>query len=596
MKKIILLMFLLTLTFAGGVSAENKLVSLCDLTKTDNGYNLKITKEEDTFVIWAYYNKDNALLYTEYGNTEADISEEVEKINIFGVSDAECYILKLQIPNVVDATDFVIPAKWNEGLTKDITPYYKDGVYYLFVPQGINRENVVYTLYKENAVVKSFSFNFKDTDTAYINLGYERHKVMLMQSDLPSVMVDINDEFGTIDDVHSSPDHSVYAYGDLKISVPEKMAQEKGIDAFYESVENDETSPMTMKIRGRGHTSWTNVTNGKYPYQINLEKKASILGMEKSKKWVLLKDDVDIYRNAFAFDLAKQMGLSFTPDYEFVDLFINGEYKGIYILCEKIEVDEGRVDIPDLDKKENTEITGGYLLEIANGPDDLQFDAQKNNVTVISPEKLDKDVSTLSKYSYIVKDVRYLFAGIYDTGSVPIYGHFADHIDLTSFSLYFWHQEFFGNLDAGSGSTYLYKLPTSLGGLYYMGPVWDNDYTFPSELGWVVPNLNRGNYEVGDPTIYKALCQHEEFTNCAVQIFENKSLGELLLNSVSLLDTYKEKTFLSVWMNEIKFGNNNLEKLDKLKNSANLKAVWLNENYHTLTDFITKGASFRRPL
>ena len=602
MKKFILLIltFFILFSVTWVLAEENNSVSVAKIEKNQDGCSVLLDiKENVTNYVIAYYNSESDLLYADSHRKELFIptEKEVEFFTVFAFLDSgECTFLKVQVPKIREVNSFIIHSKWNEGLVSDIYPYFKDGVYYLFMPENVNKKNVVYTTYDENGyIIKSHTFTFGNDNTEYVNIGYERYKVVFMRSSLPSAFIEINDEFGTIDDVHASPDHSVKAYGDIKISVPKAFAEEKEIDLTFESVENDETSPATLEIKGRGHTSWQNAKNGKYPYQIKLEKKAEILGMDKSKKWILIKDDADIYRNAFAFDMAKFMGLSYTPDYEFIDLYINGEYKGVYIICEKIEVDSGRVDIPDIDK-DPSDMTGGYLLEIDNGADELQFDSQKNNITVKSPEKLADFVSSSNEYSYIVNHTRKLMDAIYNHGTAPEFGHFTEHIDLKSFSLYFWHQEFFGNLDCGSGSTYFYKMPDSMGGLYYMGPVWDNDYTFSEEEGWVVPNLNRGNYENGDPTMFKALCQYEEFVNYAISVFEEEQIIEKLDMAESLLNSYYDITYKSVLMNEIKFGNNNLGKLERLKKLSFNRAIWLKNNYAELKNFITKGESFKKPL
>ena len=120
-----------------------------------------------------------------------------------------------------------------------------------------------------------------------------------------------------------------------------------------------------------------------------------------------------------------------------------------------------------------------------------------------------------------------------------------------------------------------------------MGPVWDNDYTFPEFEGWVLPHLNRGNYDIGAPTIFKALYKNEEFNLWATTIFESENVEKILTEAQKLLEKYEEKTYLSVLMNDIKFDNSNFEKLEKLKAVANKRADWLIKNYMSLSQFIT---------
>lgn len=107
------------------------------------------------------------------------------------------------------------------------------------------------------------------------------------------------------------------------------------------------------QIRGRGNSTWT---LEKKPYQIKLKDKFDLLNTgdssEKNQTWILLADAVDasLLHNRIALDLAKEMGLSETAHCEHVDLYYDGEYRGTYLLTEKVEIGEGRVEEVDYDK------------------------------------------------------------------------------------------------------------------------------------------------------------------------------------------------------------------------------------------------------
>ena len=103
------------------------------------------------------------------------------------------------------------------------------------------------------------------------------------------------------------------------------------------------------QLRGRGNGSWE---NEKKPYQIKLEERADLLNTgEAARTWVLLAEytDATMLRNRIALDLALEMGLEETSHSEYVDLYYDGEYRGLYLLCEKVEIDEARVDEMDYD-------------------------------------------------------------------------------------------------------------------------------------------------------------------------------------------------------------------------------------------------------
>ena len=137
---------------------------------------------------------------------------------------------------------------------------------------------------------------------------------------------------------------------------------------------------LEIKLRGNS-TRYLN----KRPYKIKLETKSDLFAMGENKHWVLLANDIDhtLIRNKITLDFASAIGMKFASESQLVSLFLNGNYQGVYQLCEHIRVGEERVDIYDwedyflaeewseeLDMKQeefeeaaNTPQTGGFLLE-----------------------------------------------------------------------------------------------------------------------------------------------------------------------------------------------------------------------------------------
>ena len=129
-------------------------------------------------------------------------------------------------------------------------------------------------------------------------------------------------------------------------------------DGNFESLEE-----TTMKIKGRGNSTWWICTDagagavvGKCPYQVKFGDKTSILGMPEDKKWVLLaeKSDKSMIRNKIARYMGELSDLEYTPNAEYIELFINEDYQGTYLIGQKVEESKNRVNIGD----------EGYLIEI----------------------------------------------------------------------------------------------------------------------------------------------------------------------------------------------------------------------------------------
>ena len=85
----------------------------------------------------------------------------------------------------------------------------------------------------------------------------------------------------------------------------------------------------------------------KKPYKLKLDSKASLLGMPAGKTWVLLAnyDDKSLLRDQVAFEVGRRVGMAWTPNSRFVELFLNGQYEGNYQLTEEIKIDNNRVNI-----------------------------------------------------------------------------------------------------------------------------------------------------------------------------------------------------------------------------------------------------------
>lgn len=167
------------------------------------------------------------------------------------------------------------------------------------------------------------------------------------------------------------------------------------------STENEqytmENVPAGIRIRGNS-TSWY----PKKPYRIKFEDKQNLLGMNEGaecKSWVLLADYLDDtkLRNSTALSLASVMLEEYSSDWRYVSLEINGEYNGVYLLCEQNQIQKNRIDIEEAGA-DSDELLSGYLLEIdASGDDSRRF--------VINYGGLDISVFTGEPYTRTCNDI-----------------------------------------------------------------------------------------------------------------------------------------------------------------------------------------------
>lgn len=102
------------------------------------------------------------------------------------------------------------------------------------------------------------------------------------------------------------------------------------------------------RVTGRGNSTWL---AAKKPFNIKLDRKADLIGTgERHRSWCLMADAYDPtgLRNLVSLRLAKELGISETPDCEPCDLWWNGEYRGSYLITEKIGTWSGGIGTRDL--------------------------------------------------------------------------------------------------------------------------------------------------------------------------------------------------------------------------------------------------------
>ncbi len=243
-----------------------------------------------------------------------------------------------------------------------------------------------------------------------------------------------------------------------------------------------ENAPLPIEIKGRGNYTWRAFY--KKPYKIKFLSKQSPLGLDKSKHFILMPhaDDLSGYlRDETGFEMSRQLGMEYTPRQLPVEVVLNGEYIGLYFLCEKIRVENGRVDITEQQENDTNpnNVSGGWLLELSGDGTFVHGQFEDNDPTRIwywfdshSPEQVSQvQVNYISRLlsqtdsCIFVKDK-------YDRG-------WEGFIDVYSLSRFYVINEVMSNVESFCRSMFLYKDWGEDERLKF-GPVWDfgNSFTF----------------------------------------------------------------------------------------------------------------------
>ena len=242
------------------------------------------------------------------------------------------------------------------------------------------------------------------------------------------------------------------------------------------------------KIKGRGNTSWAKPKKG---YNITYDKKVSIAGMAKNKKYSILPNyqDDSLSRNRILYDLSDAVGMPYASDSRYVDFYVNGFYWGSYQMTEKVEAGSLVTDVSDTDYLNDDGTIKddfSFIAEVDASADDTDYYVTCDGgikITIKSPE-IDPGKPG---YDEVKAYVAEKFNKLISTCRTAIRNSstsIADLIDLDSAAKLYLINELGKNWDAGVSSTFLTYKPDENGSYKFFGsPVWDYDNSLGNAVG-----------------------------------------------------------------------------------------------------------------
>lgn len=330
-----------------------------------------------------------------------------------------------------------------------------------------------------------------------ININYKEYKI-------PVIYI-------TTDSGQAITSKEEYVGG--KITVDYNMQE----DIYSEVVDK------TIKIRGRGHSSWE---LEKKPYKIKFEKKTSLFGLTEAKEWVILANHIDrsLMRNKLAMSMASLLdNMIFVPHVYMVDVFVNGEYQGVYSISEQIEIKDGRIS----GERDSAETDTDYLLEWGGEKEATSFG---NNVFAtelngyIEIKEPDAEILTQDQYNYIKGYIEKIDETVKNKSG------YEEYLDIESLIDWFILNEFSYNVD-GTFRRSDFFIKQKDGRLCVAAP-WDYDYAF-------------GNFSLDSDNYAEWICLGNERTDA----YEGKYINTNWMTYLLTDENFKQK--LKVRWNEV---------------------------------------------
>ena len=514
------------------------------------------------------------------------------------------------------------PYGGSEGDIDTISWFSSSGAYFLFLP-GDTDPAAAKVYYDASGDVKIDNTAITSGGSAErftagehtLACGRKSYTLTVcFSSDIPSVF--INTQSGSLSYIHQN-----------------KNNKEPGNIRVYEN--GEKTIDKELKqIKGRGNATWD---YAKKPYNIKFDKKTGVLGMPKAKKWTLLAGcifDNAFLKNYFALNFGRTIGLPETSECRHIDFYANGEYMGVYLVCESVEVGENRIDINDLDKAnedanpetEDLEalpqlgvrsgytpgsmkwvdipnspenISGGYLLEVdylnRYHAEPSGFISKKGMPVVIgSPEYASRaEVEYISSLWNEAEEALYSKTGRNSLGK-----SFTEYFDMESLVKCYIAEEVTKDIDSGITSFYFYKKAND--DKFYAGPLWDFDHAMGSgtTVGdrltiyepdtWYANQLYRSSMDTacGDFPTFFAQCYSFSSFRTAVSEKWTQTVSAGFLPAVSDLSDESGRIQPSAVMNHLRwntFGSTNAQTVSqKTESEANTVISFLTQRKSAL--------------
>ena len=436
---------------------------------------------------------------------------------------------------------------------QEISLWPKNGQYYAFLPSAC----------REAGLEPELSENIDPDSVVWL---YSEH--------IPAVFIET--ESGISDQINS--DKNIKEPGTIKVLEPD------GSFSLEHSLEY---------IKGRGNTSYTEFD--KKPYQIKLTQDAPFLDMEPGKKWVFVSNSADssLIRNALSRSLAGHLNLPQSEEGTFVDLYVNKEYVGNYYVVEKIEIQENRLLLSDLQKatehENETEDLSTYetawtdttkAKQIPNDPEDITggylIERDFDNRFLKEVEINESYFITEAKECFIVRDpeytseaqIAYIDSYVQSVENAILSAEgidgttgksYRDLIDVDSFVRKYLLEEVTANYDGGVASSYFYKDSDTIDGRLYAGPVWDYDVSWgnsPAYLGQISTSperLSRLASHSDSSVWFQSLYHKPEVYEKIVSCYAQEISPYLTLLADEILPMLDEITAASAAMDQVRW-------------------------------------------
>lgn len=317
-------------------------------------------------------------------------------------------------------------------------------------------------------------------------------------------------------------------FGEEEILVQFSTVSEEGI---WHHEGDTPTEEGTALFRYRGNSSrW--FAKGSFRLRTVEEddplttRRLRLLGMKEGKEWALHGPFLDktLMRNYMCMNLSAEVMGAWVPDTRFCEVILDGEYQGVYLLMETIDVDENRLDLRVYTPGDPVL---SYLVRIEpyTNPgrvlDNFSLYSYRmepgRHLELLYPGVTNQ---TRQVREYVQADYNEAERMLYSVEMLDGSGRWQQELDMESFVNYYILMEFFGINDTFGASTYFYR---DVRGKLAIGPVWDYNNAFDNFLR----PIDSREFLLSQRGWYAKLMQDEDFVERVISRYRQLRRGAL---------------------------------------------------------------------
>lgn len=432
--------------------------------------------------------------------------------------------------------------------------------------------------------------------TAYVHFAlFGVCQVTFTDSNLPIVIIDTDNGVPIEDDPR--------VVGNMKI-----IDNGPGVRNYTTDPPTNYNGRIEIEIRGSTSQQYPKKNYGfetQDPLGNNLQ--VSILGMHLENDWILYGPypDKTLIRNVLTFHLARLMG-HYASDTRYCELVINGDYRGIYVMMERIKRDDGRVNIQNVHEANmwNDSLTGGYIMKV----DKLTGEVGMSWASNYNPEVLfqfhDPEYDELStiQQAYMINFIESFEDALWGPDFEDPNIGYPFYIDQQSFHDFTILQELGRTVDGYRSSSFFHKDKDALNwnSKIVAGPMWDFNLSYGNAdycdafltTGWQYDFDEVCDFSTSIPFWWERLLDSQQYRDGLRCRWNELRQGPLatstihnFIDSIALeieearIRNFQRWPIIGVYVNWNGFvGQTYQEDLDYLKSYIEQRANWIDQN------------------